>query len=365
MVELTKEEKIKIIEDNIKAIKNKDCNIFFFILDTKGNPSGSLEYIYETAYTLREKGYNACMLHQEKEEFIGVSDWMGERYSDIPHFNVETDKVDLRPCDFLIIPDIFASIMAQVKTAPCKKVLLVQNYNHLSEFMPFGVTPDILNVTDIITTTNTQATILKKWFPRMNIHIVSPHIKNVFRDNKKLKNLKVNIIGKNPSDVTRIVKTFHWEYPIFKWVSFCDLRGMSQEALSEALQDGVCTVWVDEDTNFGYSALQALKCGSMVVAKLPKTLPDWVMEDKENGKELTKSCVWFDHLDEVPKLVASIVNFWINDEVPEVLTKNIHGLDDLYTKEKHSNEVENVYVEKFINNKLSEFEKTLDFVKNN
>lgn len=365
MAEYTKEEKIQIIEENIKHIEDKTFNIFFFILDTKGNPSGSLEYIYETAYTLREKGYNVSMLHQEKEEFIGVSDWMGERYCDIAHYNVETDKVDLRPCDLLVIPDIFASIMAQVKQAPCKKVLLVQNYNYLVEFMPYGATPDMLGVNDIITTTNTQSTILKKWFPLTNIHVVSPYIKNVFRDNNKLRNLKVNIVGKDPSDVTRIVKSFYWEYPMLKWISFCDLRGMSQEMLSDALQDGICTVWVDKDTNFGYTALQALKCGSMVIAKLPNTFPDWVMDGDGDEKTLTKSCVWFDHIDEVPMLIASIVNFWINDEMPEQLTKYIHDLDNLYTKERHDKEIEDVYVNHFINGKLDDFKKTLTFIKNN
>ena len=40
---------ISRIEKEIEKITNKQSNIYFFVLDTKGNPSGSLEYIYKLA----------------------------------------------------------------------------------------------------------------------------------------------------------------------------------------------------------------------------------------------------------------------------------------------------------------------------
>ena len=84
MAELNKEEMLRVVEDNIQKMENKSFNVFFFVIDTKGNPSGSLEYIYRTALTLKELGYNVAMLHQE-EEFIGVRDWLGDAAADLPH----------------------------------------------------------------------------------------------------------------------------------------------------------------------------------------------------------------------------------------------------------------------------------------
>ena len=52
---------IQRIEAEIAKIDNKDSNIFFFVLDTKGNPSGSLEYIYKLAMILKENEYNAFL----------------------------------------------------------------------------------------------------------------------------------------------------------------------------------------------------------------------------------------------------------------------------------------------------------------
>ena len=75
MAELNKEEMIQIVEENIKRIEDKDFNVYFYVLDTKGNPSGSLEYIYQTALTLQNLGYKVTMLHQDKD-FVGVGEWL-------------------------------------------------------------------------------------------------------------------------------------------------------------------------------------------------------------------------------------------------------------------------------------------------
>ena len=55
--------------------------------------------------------------------------------------------------------------MSQTKKLPCKRVIIMQNYNHLAEFMPVGVTPEMLKIFDIITTTKVQEGILHSYFP--------------------------------------------------------------------------------------------------------------------------------------------------------------------------------------------------------
>ena len=98
MAEINKDEMLKVVEENIQKMENKDFNIFFFVIDTKGNPSGSLEYIYRTALTLKELGYKVSMLHQE-EEFIGVREWLGDAPADLPHLNIEKENVEISACD--------------------------------------------------------------------------------------------------------------------------------------------------------------------------------------------------------------------------------------------------------------------------
>ena len=51
------DEMLRIVNENIAKLKNKDYTLYFFVLDTKGNPSPSLEYIYHTALVLHERGH--------------------------------------------------------------------------------------------------------------------------------------------------------------------------------------------------------------------------------------------------------------------------------------------------------------------
>lgn len=360
MAELTKNEMLRIVNENIERLENKDFHLYFFILDTKGNPSSSLEYIYQTALVLSKKGYKVAMLHQEKE-FIGVSEWLGEEYAKLPHLNIEKDNVEITPSDFLFIPEIFANVMLQTKKLPCKRVMLVQNYNHITEFMPVSSTPDSLNVTDAIVTTESQEKKVKDWFPSLRTHIVSPSIKKIFRGNDNPRKLIINVVSKEQSDVNQIVKPFYWKNPLYKWVSFRDLRGVSQEVFSEALREAAITIWIDDKTNFGYSLLEALRCGGLVLAKVPTNPSDWMIED---GK-LTESVIWFDNIDDVPSMIASAVRSWTLDKVPADVYEEQSKFDSLYTEETQEAEIEQVYVKELISKRLADFKETKVDIENN
>ena len=65
---------IENIEREISKIDKKENRIYFFVIDTKGVPSGSLEYIYNLALMLKNEGYNVSMLHTEVFYRINVMD---------------------------------------------------------------------------------------------------------------------------------------------------------------------------------------------------------------------------------------------------------------------------------------------------
>jgi hypothetical protein len=61
------EEKNKVNEEQINAVisrlESKDFGIYFFTLDTKGNPVAGVANIYEHVKVLNELGYKAYILH--------------------------------------------------------------------------------------------------------------------------------------------------------------------------------------------------------------------------------------------------------------------------------------------------------------
>ena len=350
----------KIVKENISKLKKKDFNMYFFILDTKGNPNTSLEYIYKTALFLKSRGYNVSMLHQEKE-FIGVGEWLGEKYMEIPHYNIEKDNVEISPCDFLFIPEIFANVMLQTKKLPCKRIVIVQNYSNITEFMPISQTLESLGIFDAIATSEFHKTKIESYFPGIRTYIVPPSVDNVFRNNDEPRKLIINLMVKEQSDANRIVKPFYWKNPIYRWVSFRDLRNVSNEVLAEALRESAITIWVDDNTDFGTSLLSAVRCGGVVLAKTPNQPKDWMVE---KGK-LTESILWFNDIDELPNLIASIVRTWTVDGIPAEIYENQTKLDKLYTEDVQQKSIIDVYENNIISKRLNDFEEVLANLKNN
>ncbi len=360
MAEMTKNEMLKIVEESISKLKEKTFKVFFFVLDTKGNPTSALEYIYQTAYVLKNRGYDVAMLHQEKE-FVGVGGWLGEEYASLPHYNVETENVEITPSDFLFIPEIFANVMIQTRKLPCKRVMIVQNFNNLCEFMPPTQTPLTLGITNTIATTDYQAEKVKEFFPEMRCNVVSPSISKVFRPIDGPQKLIVNIVSKNQTYVNQIIKPFYWKNEVYKWVSFRDLRGLSQDLFAEALREAAITIWIDDDTTFGYTLLDALSCGTLVLAKVPNNPSDWM----KKGDELNESILWFDELEDLLKLLSSVIRSWTLDLIPDSIYESQKEFYAMFNSEKQSNEIQDAYIDGLFKKRLKEFEEIKSDVENN
>lgn len=338
MSDITKEEKaLQKVKEEIEKIGKKENNVFFFVLDTKGVPSGSLAYIYELAYIVKQIGYNVGLLHQTEkdEEFVGVESWLGEKYSSLPHYNIAGGDVEIMASDVLFIPDIFASVMNQTKKLPCKRIALLQNYNYLVEQMPFAAQWGDFGIMEALTNTEYNAELLKDIFPYVKTTVVEPFVDKIFGEVNSPKNMVVNIVASDQSDINKIIKPFYWKFPSFKWVSFKDLRGFSRENFASALREAPITIWVDDDSSFGYSALEAMKSGNIVIAKIPNNHLSWAYEtDKDGNERLRNNCIWFDDIKNVQRMIASAVRSWITDAVPSAIYEESKKTAEPYTYDK-------------------------------
>lgn len=346
---------ISTLEREKQKLEAKESNFYFFVLDTKGNPSATLRYVYQTADTLKELGYKVTMLHQEKD-FVGVANWLGEKYASLPHKNVQTENVEISTSDFLFIPEIYANVMSQTKNLPCKRIAILTNMNYLTEIIPVGVTWSDMGIEEVITTSEINKRQILDYFPLIKSHVVSPYVPNMFRKPTKPQDLIINFVSREPSDINKVIKPFFWKYPVYKWISFRDLRGLPQETFADALREGAITIWIDDDTNFGMSLLEAVKCGTLTLAKVPKVASDWMIDEKN---QLTESVIWFDDLRKVPDMIASIVRTWLIDEIPDDIEKAGENYNDLYTKEQHVEEVKETYENTLVPGRIREINEAL------
>lgn len=375
-------EVVKRIETAIKNIEEKDFNIFFFVIDSKNSPNGSLSYIYQMAKTFQDKGYNVKMLYQmdneytpseleelekkglpfdENRMFSGVTSWLGEEYATLEHMNIQSEEWKVSPSDVLFIPEVFSSLMFETfkHNIPCKRFIILQNFDYITEFIPLGVEWLNYGIKDVVTTTQLQETMVKEIFPYVNTTVLPPYVDNVFRKPIKPKKLIVNIVTKHQSVVNKIIKNFYWKYPSYRFVSFRDLRGFPRKDFAELLQEGAITIWVDENTYFGYAPLEAMRCGNVVIGKIPENTPEWMVENntlKNNG-------IWFDNFRQLPDIISRVVNAWMNDEVPEELTTKMEETNKLYTYNNWDVNVE-TFIEKVKKERVDELTTILNVVKN-
>jgi hypothetical protein len=347
---------IENIQKEISRIDKKENKIYFFVIDTKGVSSGSLEYIYNLALILKNEGYDVNMLHTE-DEFVGVGAWLGEEYVNLPHFNVNKGEIGTAPSDVLFIPEIYSQVMNQTKNLPCKRVAILQNYDYVVEQMPYAAQWGDFGIMEGISNSDYQAAELNEAFPYVKLKKVTPYISKIFGNTITPKKMVINVIAKDQSDIKRIVKPFYWKYPYFKWVSFKELRNLSKEDFATALREGAITIVVDESASFSYSALEAIKSGSITMVKVPDTTLDWA-----DGDELPNCCVWFNDYDTLHKQLASVVRSWITDKIPAVLDEEGKKVLSKFSFDKTKKEFLE-YVDSVLGKRKAEMEELLTQVK--
>ena len=370
------------IDEAISKLEINDFCFYFFVVDCKNVPNGSIQYIYQLAKTLNDKNYKVKMLYQleneydneeleelkrkekpidERRVFTGVGEWLGEEYMQLEHLNISKQEWTVSPSDFLFIPEVFSSLMKQTYQykAPCKRIVLLHNYDYITEFIPFSDEWGTYGIHDVMANTKAQGDLISSVFPYVNVKILNPYISNIFRKPIKPKKLIVNIISKKTEDVNKIMKQFYWKYPMYKFISFRDLRGYPKETFAEFLQESAITVWIDNETPFGYSAIEAIKTGNIVIGKVPEHMPEWMGD--ENG--LFNNGVWTYDLNTIPDILSRVLGSWMQDRIPETLCENMDNVDNLYTFEGYQNNV-NEIINGYINDRINELKEIKTVINN-
>jgi len=365
-------EQVKQVKEVLAKLESKDFNLYFFTLDTKGNPTAGIANIYEHVKILNNLGYKASILHEKNDyklrgdqEGNGIADWLGEEYASLPHTSIEGQQLNISPADFIVIPEIFANIMDQVKGFPCKKVVFSQSYDYLLELLPIGKRWNVdYGFTDVITTTERQSNYLKTLFPSINTHIVPVSIPSYFTDSDKPKIPVVTILTRNQGDAAKIAKSFYLQYPIYKWITFKELRGLPREQFASELAKSCLAVWVDEQSSFGTFPLEAIECNTPVIGKIPNMIPEWMENVDEQGNVTIKqNGVWTNTTLNIPELIATYLKVWLEDSVPADLTDAINESKGLYTPENQVEVATSVYA-KLLDNRISELKITLETLEN-
>jgi hypothetical protein len=344
------QEQISKLEKSVQNMKDKSSRIYFLVQDTKGNAKASVRYIYQMAMTLKKNGYNAMILH-EKPDYFGVGSWLSEDYmTQLPHSAIEGTNLAISPEDLIIIPEIYGFVMDQITKLPCGKIVLCQSYDHIFETLNPGDTWTKLGFYKCITTSDRQKEYVESVMRGISSDVISPVISDVFEKQMFPPKTVISVHTRDHRDTVNMIKSFYSKFPQYRWITFRDLRGLSEVEFAEAMKESFCSVWIDPTSAFGTFPLESFKMGIPVIGLVPNLQPEWMTED--NG-------IWINNPNMMVDVVADYIQNWLEDNINPVIFEEMEKTILNYSnKEEFDNNVISLF-EKMIKTRLTSFEDQL------
>lgn len=340
------QEQLLKIESSINNLKEKKSKFYFLVQDTKGNAKASIAYIYRMAHILYENGYNTIILH-EKNDYVGVSTWLDSKYMEIPHQSIDEQKLQVAPEDFIIIPELYGFVMSQINNLPCGKIVLSQAYDHILETLQPGQTWAQFGFLKCITTSEQQKEYISNIMKNISIDVIEPYISEEFKTSEYPANPIVAINSREQREALNVIKNFYLKFPQYRWVTFRDMRGMSESEFANVLQKSFMSVWIDDSSAYGTFPLESMKSGVPCLGIIPRMIPQWMSED--NG-------IWINNKNDLSDYIADFLQNWLEDNINDtLLTEMKSTTEKLPTFDKFKENVLNNF-ENYVSVRLKSFE---------
>ena len=347
------EETLLKVEKSIENLSNKTSRIYFMVQDTKGNAKAGARMIYQIAYTLKQNGFNSIIMH-EKDDYKGVSSWMGEKYMELPHSSIENQDLKISPEDLIVIPEIYGYVMEQISKLSCGKIVLCQAYDHVLETLQPGISWSQYGFVKCITTNENQVKYLSDIMKSTSFDIIEPLISDKFTPKELPSKPIVSIHTREQRDTMKIIKTFYLKYPQYRWITFRDMRGLNEEEFSNYLKDSFVSVWVDDTSGFGTFPIESMLSKTPVIGKVPNMKPEWMSDI--NG-------IWTYELNNIHDILAEFIQNWLEDNInSELYEKGIETASQFNDSGKFEKTVVDLF-ESYLKTRKDTFKSQLEKIK--
>lgn len=300
-------EKLKNLEKAVQQLNDKEYKIIFLVPDTNGAARASVAVAYNQALAMKKNGFNTVILH-EKEDYMKVGAWLGDKYDELPHVSIESNNLEVSPADFLILPETFGNVVEKITHLPCQKIVYVQSLEYMLDTYQPGKSWLDYGILETMTTSPEAKQMIEELLYVTNIKTITIGIPDTFKPYTKLKKPVVAIHCKEPRKTARLLKMFYLKYPTLRWIVFRDMHGMTYDDFAKNLNECILAIWSDQTSTFPLFVAEALKCNLPIIAQIPTLLHDWT----------TDECASWAMTDmQIVELTAIFVKSWLEDHIPK------------------------------------------------
>jgi len=353
MTEIQKadQEKIEKLQTALNNLKDKKSKIIFCVPENH-QPSVSVYEIYLHATVVKNMGFEVIIL-TEKPEYI-IPYWIEENLIDFKHIPMSDPKLSVSIDDIMVIPDVYSNIMEQTKNLPCLRVGFLQSIDYMMNSLIPGVDWKSFGVNDIITTSKMLKDILNIYYHnKFNVKTYNIGIPNYFSKTNEPQKPVISIIGRNPNEISKLVKLFYAKFPQYGWVTFDPMltkskppQTMRRIDFAKRLQGNFAAVWIDRISSFGTFPLECMKSGVIPICLKPDILPEYLIERDENDiafKFNHDAGVWTDNFYDIPIIIGDLIIKFLDDNIPTEMYDNMDKIVIKYSQEDSKKQIEEIY----------------------
>lgn len=345
-------EKIEKVKESLAKLENKESK-FIFVVPEAENPSASIYEVYFHATVAKKLGHKVVIL-TEKEEYEPPK-WVDQELLDHEHISMAKNNLTVGPEDIMIIPEVFSNVMEQTKNLPCVRVGLLQSVDYMLNALVPGTDWSQFGINKMITTSQTLKEFVETFYGKnkFDVSVYNPSVPDYFKKGDKPQKPVISVIGRNPNEISKLVKLFYARYPQYSWVTFDPMltkskppQPMRRKDFADRLNNNFAAVWVDRISSWGTFPLECMRSGTIPVGLIPDITPEYLLERDENGevnKMKENVGIWTNNFYDLPVFLGEVLIKFLDDNIGDDLYENMENIASEYTPENSENQIKEIY----------------------
>jgi len=343
---------------SITKLKNSQSKFLFFVTKST-NPSASMYEVYFHANVVKNMGFETIILTDEDEYEIPY--WIDEDLTKLEHQPMSKAKLNVGPQDVLVIPEIFSNVMEQTKTLPCIRVGLLQSIDYMMNGLVPSVDWSSFGISKVITTSDTLKNLVEEFFgkDKFDVKTYDIGLPEYFYNDDAPKRPVITVVGRNPNEISKLIKLFYAKYPQYGWVTFDSMiteskppRSLTRKEYADRLRKNFAAVWVDRIASFGTLPIEAMASGCIPIGLVPDITPEYLLEkvvngeNEDSGSEYTyaeNSGVWTADYYSLPTLIGDTLTKYLDDTIEDDVYEKMKTISDKYNQKNSSVQISKIY----------------------